>query len=530
MSGQAGPSGADRRSALLFKAPRAARLIRHLSSCTLAALLFSVSASAAGLGEQIEKLLDSSPATRNAFWGIQIVDIGTGQTLYEVNPERFFVPASNVKLFTAALALARLGPGYRFQTRVLAESAPDAEGCVHGPLVLAGGGDPNLSGRTLPYRIGSPPGNALAALEDLAAQMAARGVKRVDGEIVGDDSWYVWQPYPEGWAIDDPQYDFGAPVSALAVNDNTVTLTVEPGARAGALAQVLLDPAVEFYSIENRLKTVPAGGERRIQFERAPGGAQIRLWGSIPVRDRGQTLALGIEDPARYAALAFREALTRRGIEVTGGATARYLYPDEVENIAGTPGWSPMLPFQTGRVELARRESAPLLQDLQAMEKASINLHAEMALRAVGRARRGVGSREAGLEELRAFLGEAGIDENAYRLSDGSGLARLDLLTPAALVKLLRFMYASPMRENWMSLLPVAGQDGTLSARFGGAAAAAGRVLAKTGSMTHVSALSGYARKADGGWVAFSILANNFSGPGSEIRGVADRICNLIVE
>ena len=457
------------------------------------------------------------------------MDLGSGQTLYEVNPERYFVPASNVKLFTAALALARLGPDYKFQTRVLAASGPDPEGRVRGPLVLVGGGDPNLSGRTLPYRIGSAPGNALAALDDLAAQMAARGVKRVEGDIIGDDSWYVWQPYPEGWAIDDPQYDFGAPVSALAINDNTVTLTVEPGARAGAPALLLVDPAVEYYNIENRLNTVPAGGERRIAFERAPGGAQIRLWGSIPVRDRGQTLALAIEDPARYAALAFREALSRRGIEVTGGATARYLYPDEVENIAGAPGALPTF-AQTGQVELARRASAPLLQDLQAMEKASINLHAEMALRAVGRARRGVGSSEAGLEELRAFLQEAGIDENAYRFSDGSGLGRLNLLTPATAVKLLRFMYASPMRENWMSLLPVAGQDGTLSARFGSAAVAAGRVLAKTGTMTHVSALSGYARKADGGWVAFSILANNFSGPASEIRGVADRICNLIVE
>jgi serine-type D-Ala-D-Ala carboxypeptidase/endopeptidase (penicillin-binding protein 4) len=495
-------------------------------ACALAALLFSAPGRAAGLAEQIEKLLDASPATRSAFWGIQIVDLGTGQTLYELNPDRSFVPASNVKLFTAALALARLGPDYRYQTRVLAAAAPDAEGVLRGPLVLAGGGDPNLSGRALPYRMGAPPGNALAALEDLANQVAARGVKRVEGEIVGDDQWYVWQPYPDGWAIDDPQYDFGAPVSALAVSDNTLTLTVGPGARAGDPAALLLDPALEYYNIENRLKTVAPGGERRIQFERAPGGRQIRLWGSIPLRDRAQTLSLGIEDPARYAALAFRQALEDRGIAVTGGVAARYLYPDEVESIAGSPGAAAA---PAGQVELASRASAPLLQDLQAMQKASLNLHAEMALRAVGRARRGVGSLEAGLAELGAFLEEAGIDPNGCRFRDGSGLARLNLVTPAAVLKLLRFMYASPMRENWMSLLPVAGQDGTLGPRFG-ASAAAGRVFAKTGTMSHVSALSGYARKADGGWAAFSILANNFSGPAAEIRGVADSICNLIVE
>jgi D-alanyl-D-alanine carboxypeptidase/D-alanyl-D-alanine-endopeptidase (penicillin-binding protein 4) len=489
----------------------------------LAALLYPAASNAASLAERIQKLLGTSATTRAAFWGIQIVDAGSGQTLYELNPERFFVPASNTKLFTTALALARLGPDFTFRTRVLAESAPDAQGRIRGSLVLAGGGDPNLSGRAIPYRMGSPAGNPLAALDDLADQVAARGVKRVDGDIVGDDTWYVWEPFAEGWAVDDLQYDYGAAVSALTLNDNTLSLTVQPGERAGDLATVTLDPPVEFYPIENRIRTVE-GGSRKIDFERDPGGSQVRLWGSIPLRDRGETLLLGVADPARYAAEAFRQALEERGIVVGGGAIARHLYRDEPADLKQLPTAADL-----AGVELARRTSAPLLEDLRVTDKVSQNLHAEMALRAVGRARRNVGSLEAGLEDLRAFLSEAGIDPASWDINDGSGLARLNLVTPSTVVKLLRFMIASPAHDAWLSLLPVAGRDGTLSARFGDSPAA-GRVHAKTGTVAHVSALSGYAQRPDGTWIAFSILANNYNGPALEIRGVMDSICALLVE
>jgi D-alanyl-D-alanine carboxypeptidase/D-alanyl-D-alanine-endopeptidase (penicillin-binding protein 4) len=170
-----------------------------------------------------------------------------------------------------------------------------------------------------------------------------------------------------------------------------------------------------------------------------------------------------------------------------------------------------------------------LIEDLRITAKVSQNLHAELALRAVGRTRRNLGSLEAGIEEIQVFLAEAGIDPDAYNLADGSGLARLNLVTPATVVKLLRYMYASPARENWISLLPVGGQDGTLSARFP-ESAVAGRVHAKTGSLAHVSALSGYVERPDGSWVAFSILVNNYNGRAAEVRGVMDRICTLIVE
>ena len=481
--------------------------------------------SAAGLPETIQKLLDSNAAARTAFWGILIVDLSSGKTLYELNPDHFFVPASNAKLFATALALNRLGPGFTFQTRVLAGAAPDANGRIAGPLRLVGGGDPNLSARSIPYRTGPISGNPLEAIEDLADQIASRGVKRVDGGIVGDDTWYVWQPYAVGWSVDDPQSDDGPPISALTLSDNALTLTIHPGAAAGDLAALSFNPPIEFYRIENRVRTVPAGSPRSVHFKRIPGSRDAQLWGTIPLRDRGLEMQISVEDPAEYAARALKTALEARGITVAGECAARHLFPDEVSDLTQAPGPPPA----PDGVELARRVSAPLLEDLRITAKVSQNLHAELALRAAARAKRNVGSFEAGMEEMKAFLTEAGIDSGAWHLMDGSGLSRLDLVTPAAVVKLLRFIYDSSARDNFLSILPVGAQDGTLSSRFG-ETPAAGRVHAKTGSLSHVSALSGYIERADGTWVAFSILVNNFNSRTPDIRGVMDRICNLILE
>ena len=488
------------------------------------ALVLACRLSAASLPESVERLLATTPAVRTAYWGIQIVDLTTGKTLYELNPDHFFIPASNTKLFTTAMALTRLGPDFTFQTRVLSDAPPDAEGRIHGALRLVGGGDPNLSARAIPYQKGAITGNPLTAIEDLADQVASHGVKRIDGGIVGDDTWYVWQPYATGWSIDDPQSDDGPPVSALTIHDNAFTLNVRPGAREGDIASLSLNPPLEFYQLDNRIRTVAAGGERRIHFSRVPGSLEARLWGSIPLRDRGQDLVLGIEDPALYAAKALTRALEDRGIAVEGGATARHQFPNEVVELKGTVEGT-----SVSGTELARRISAPLVEDLRITDKVSQNLHAELALRAVGRARRNIGSFEAGLEELQTFLAESGIEAEDYNIHDGSGLARLNLVTPATVVKLLRHMYASSARDNWISLLPVGGQDGTLATRFGDGPAS-GRVHAKTGSLSHVSTLSGYVQRINGDWIAFSILVNNYNSRTADVRGVMDRICNLILE
>ena len=475
-------------------------------------IALAASAGAATLPQKIDAVLATTPAARASFWGIQVVDLRTGRVLYKWNQDHFFVPASNTKLFTTALALSRLGPDYTFQTRVVAPASPDAAGRIVGDLRLVGGGDPNLSGRPIPYQRNAPFGDALTAIDDLAAQIAGRGVRRISGDIIGDDSWYAWEPYAPGWGIEDPKSDDGPPVSALTINDNTFTLRIEPGEHDGDLAILTLTPAIEYYALDNRIRTVSAGGERRLRFDRIPGSLEGRLTGSIPLHDRPVETLLAIDDPARYAAMALRMALESRGIVVEGEAVSRHASGADAPEI-----------------ELARRVSAPLIEDLRITDKVSQNLHAELALRAVGRARRNAGTVQAGLEELQAFLEEIGLPSEEYFFRDGSGLARLNLVTPAAVVRLLRYMYDSPLREHWMSLLPVGGEDGTLATRFANSPAA-GRVHAKTGSLSHVSALSGYIERAGGSRLAFSMLVNNYRAPTAEVRGVMDRICTLIVE
>jgi D-alanyl-D-alanine carboxypeptidase/D-alanyl-D-alanine-endopeptidase (penicillin-binding protein 4) len=469
-----------------------------------------VAAPAQTLSERLEALLSDSPVARQAFVGVEVYDLEKGEAVYASNAGRLFVPASNTKLFTTALALTRLGPDYRFQTVVRQEGRD---------IVLYGGGDPTLSGRAVPYRKGPDPEEPLSAIEALADQVAARGIRRIDGDVIGDDSAYVWEPYPQGWARDDVLWDYGAPVSALTVNDNVFALTLR-AAKAGEPPQVTLWPAFEYFTIDNRVRTGP-GLESRVRVERPSGARQLVLWGVMPSDPAASMkLLLAIDDPALYAACALADALERRGIEIRGRPVARHRFPSDEQDGA--------VPRPEG-IELARRTSQPLVETLTILDKVSQNLHAEMALREVARVRRGTGSRQAGLEEERDFLKEVGIDRGDYRFEDGSGLSRLGLVTPGAIVALLRYMYASPYREQWISLLPVGGEDGTLETRFNGNPAAR-RIHAKTGSLSHVAALSGYAQKASGGTLAFSILVNNFNSQGAEVRALIDKIALLVAE
>ncbi len=480
----------------------------------LLALFLLVSTSqAATLAQRVEKVL-SHPAARRAFWGVKVVDLDSGETLYQLNADRLFTPASNAKLFSTSLALVRLGPDHRFLTRLAAEAPPDDEGRIAGDLALIGGGDPNLSSRVLPFEKQTQfAGDRLAPIEDLADEVVAAGVSRIDGDIVGDDTFYVWQRYPQGWSVEDTVNRDGAPVTALALNDNTVMLVVRPGAKAGDPAAVRFEPPNGYFGIDNHVRTTSAKGGRPIRVDRKPGEQTVRLWGEIGLADAGFSEVLAIDDPALFAAQALREALLRRSVGVLGQAASRHTFPWERDLSRKPFAWT-----------LASRSSMPLVEDLRVTNKVSQNLHAELALRAAARVRRGEGSVEASLAELQGFLQEAGIGAQEVSLRDGSGLSRMDLVSPAAVVSLLAYMWKSDLRERWLEALPVAGVDGTLRHRFQ-QSAATGRVHAKTGSLSNVAALSGYLETPAGGHLGFSVLVNHYIGEASQIRLLIDRLC-----
>jgi len=470
-------------------------------------LLVVIPCAAADLLQTIDALMQASPVAR-ASVGIHVVDLKTGNTLYSRSADRLFLPASNMKLFTAALALERLGPDYRMTTRLV--RAPS------GDLILVGGGDPSMSGRTYPYQKDAPAANPLRAIEELADQAVAAGIVRVDGDIVGDDQLYPWAPYPPSWTEDDMIGEDGAPVSALTVNDNAITLAIHPAAQAGDLAAISFEPAFEYYAVDNRVLTVAGEKEARIRLTRMPGSRQLLVWGTIPLAGATARETVAVDDPALFAACALYDALARRGVAIRGRPVARHRSVSED-------------PWPVEGDVIATRTSPPMVEMLQVIEKVSQNLHAELMLREVARVTRGAGTRESGLQELAAWLTSIGIKTEEWRAEDGSGLSRNDQVSPHAVTRLLSHMAASKNGAAWLSLLPVGGEDGTLANRL--CCVSEGRqVRAKTGTLTRAIALSGYADSRTRGRLAFSILVNNFSAPQAEVRAWIDRIALALVE
>src|SRR5215831_12857167 len=276
------------------------------------------------LAKDIAAILEQPPLDR-AHWGIDVVDLETGKTLYAQNAEQLFLPASNTKLFTTAAALAIAGPDYRFRTTVEAEGRIDGHGRLLGDLAIMGRGDPNISGRALPYALKTQrtlPHTQI--LEEMADQVARSGLKIVDGDLIGDDTYYAFERYAEGWALDDLQWVDGAPVSALTFNDNVVFVNILPGEQPGDKALITVEPETGYYELDNRVVTSVAGVTKRVGIHRDPGSKKIVLWGSLPVGDAGMKEPLAIEDPAEFVAQLFRTLLERRGIVVHGKARARH--------------------------------------------------------------------------------------------------------------------------------------------------------------------------------------------------------------
>ncbi len=495
------------------------------------------------LQARIAALLNS-PDLAHGFWGIEVASLAAGETLYAQNSDKLFTPASNTKLFTTAAALALIGPEYKFRTTVETTGTLDRYGRLNGDLVLAGHGDPNLSGRALPYdghtqRADDP----LQALETLADALVAKGVKFVDGDVVGDDSYFAFERYGEGWSQDDLVWADGAPVSALTVNDNVVFVKILPADRPGEKAFVSVNPFADYYRIDNRIVTTPAGTGRKFFVNREPGSTVVTLWGNLPLDDPGATEALAIEEPAAFAAGLFRQLLEKRGIVIYGHDRTRHtelasLSTFTATAIAPSHGGSDdtgrsldrPIPLKSDQpIVLASYESKALVDDVRVINKVSQNLHAEILLRLLGRERGNAGTVEGGLEVMRQFLTQVGVSSDQYAFYDGSGLSRQNLVTPQAIVQLLRYAAAQPWGAAYKASFPEAGVDGSLAERLT-APRLQKRVEAKTGSLSGVRALSGYATTDSGQAVVFSILSNNLNLPAKRVTDTIDGIVEAIVE
>ncbi len=488
-----------RRSCLLpFRAALFCAFLFSLSCGAPAKLRKTPETSGVGIRAQIDAILADSSLAQTRV-GIQVVSLRTGRVLYDRDSNLLFNPASNMKLLTTATALSRLGPDFRFKTELRADTASVADSAIAGNLYLKGYADPDLS---------------LADLDWLIQRLRNKGIRRISGDLVCDASYLDDFFFGAGWMWDDASSSDFAPIAALTVNDNCVTVTVQPGAQVGDSLSYLLEPETAYVKIQNLGVTVDSLDSnriRRFKVEREwkrPSNT-IVIEGGLPAGTAERQLVIEVVNPVRFMGTVFSEMLARAGIELPGQVTEGTL-PDT-------------------SLSLVTHISAPLSEVIRNTNKISDNLSAELLLKTLGAEfRRPPGSAKAGLAVVKEFLSEVGIDTTKLYLADGSGVSRYDVVTPAQVVKLLRHMAEDfHVQAEFMASLPIAGMDGTLRNRMLDTPAQ-GKLRAKTGTLRGVSSLSGYTTTADGEPLAFSIMMEHFVGPASLRRSLQDRICAVI--
>jgi serine-type D-Ala-D-Ala carboxypeptidase/endopeptidase (penicillin-binding protein 4) len=471
-------------------------------------------AAARRFSARADVVLAATPASKGE-WGLLIADAQTGDTLFELNADKYFVPASNMKLFTTALALTKLGVDYRFHTTLETRGTLSSEGTLSGDLYLVGRGDPNLSNRKFPYNLkeefDGPPEKALAELADA---LVKAGVKEITGDVIGDDSYFPCESYADGWEIGDIVWEYGAAISAIVVDDNTVSLTLTPGELAGDPVQAVVAPPTPDFMVENDVVSSAADVKSDLILTREPGSKIVVVRGTMPAKTAPRKLVLAIHEPAEHAAALLARLLADRGVKIAG--TSRALHTSEVETAPP-------------RVVLAEHVSVPLGDSVKLVNKISQNLHTEMLLRTSAR-QTGIWATPDDLMKFPAdFYAAAGIAPGDVVQTDGSGLSRHDLVTPRAVVTLLKYAQDQPWFDSYYTSLPVAGVDGTLESVLKNTVAA-GRIHAKTGSVEHVRTRSGFVETPGGRRLIFSFLSNNQSGKNHEASDALDALCLAMIE
>lgn len=472
----------------------------------------------------------AQPAFAHASWGLEVADARSGTVLFATNAHCLLKPASNAKLFTGALALDLLGPDHRLRTDLVPTGPLSRRGTLRGNLVLFGRGDFSFAARF-------HDGDHSRSLTPIVDALRRAGVRRIDGDLVADDSFFQGPPFGTGWTWDDLQYYYGAEVGALGVDDNVIDLAFHPGPAAGDPVRLVCRPeATNLRFLTSGLRTGPPGSRREVEVRRAPGSRDVVCTGTLPAGGGPWEDAVSVPEPALHFATLLRARLDEAGIPVRGGVRHEPGAAARARQDRDPAARPTQLPPPVLAVE-----SPPMSELVARMMKPSQNLYAQLLLLEAGTHAAPPAatapdtasetSEQRGLGALAAFLDRAGIPRDEVRLDDGSGLSRSSLVTADAVVRLLRHMDRSPHREAFLAALPVAGRDGTLRNRLR-ETRAANNLVAKTGSLRYVSSLSGFVTNAAGQRLVFSALLNAYApdDDGPSGREALDTLVGLLTD
>lgn len=459
------------------------------------------------LAQRIDEIIEKSDF-RNARWGVFVTSLKDGRVLVARDAQKTFNPASTMKAVTTAVALDKLGADFRWRTNVMAEREIDQNGTLNGDLILVGRGAPDFDEPDV---------------RGLIEQLKQKGLRRVAGNIVGDASYFQAASLGSGWVWDEAQWYYGAEPSALSYSDNTVLIEVVPSDKLDAPATVKTTPEAEFIHVSNQAMTRAGASAQTFGVHRDLDANNFQVWGAVPP-GRSMGVRTTVHAPEMWAANDLKKALEKAGIGVEGAVKSvdwRTKDPNAAANLK----------------ELAAVESETLAEIVKRTNKHSHNLNAELMFRTVGRQAREneekqnsrkivLSDDELGAMTIKNWLSSRGVELGDTVIHDGSGLSRLNFITPETMGRLLVFALQTKTASVFTDSLPIAGTDGTLGGRL---SKHKGKIIAKTGTITYVAGLAGYIQAANDEQFAFTIFCNNETRP-SDATGTIDRIAAAIAE